>query len=326
MPLDPACEAMLASAWPPDLSIADFRALEGAHVEALRAFSRPVRAVEDRTIQGPAGPVPVRIYKPFAEAPGLLIVLTHGGGWVVGSIETHDVMARDLCLALDAVVISVEYRRAPENPFPAAIDDAWAALLWAAEEAERLAARDARLIVAGDSAGGNLAAALAVRARDAGGPTLAAQLLVHPALDLDAPFHPSASPAYPSRSEMAAGYGATSEQLARYVRMYLPDPARAKEPLASPLHAADRPGLAPAVIVTAEFDPLRDDGAAYAAKLERAGVRVILKRYDGAIHGAFGPARLSGLPGRAFAETMNDLKALLAPVVSPLARGVELSS
>jgi len=312
MPLDPACEAMLASAWPPDLSITDFRALEGAHVEALRAFSQPVEAALDRTLPGPAGPVPVRIYKPFAEAPRLLVVLTHGGGWVVGSIETHDVMARDLCLALEAVVVSVEYRRAPEHPFPAAIDDAWAALLWAAGEAETLGARDARLIVAGDSAGGNLAAALAVRARDAGGPTLAAQLLVHPALDLDAPFHPSACPAYPSRSEMAAGYGATSEQLARYVRMYLPDPGRAKEPLASPLYAPDRPGLAPALIVTAQFDPLRDDGEAYAAKLEKAGTPMVLKRYDGAIHGAFGPAGFPGLPGRAFAETMTALKALLS--------------
>ena len=312
MPLDPICEAMLASAVPSDISIADFRALEPAHVAALRAFSQPVSKVEDRTVAGPSCDVPVRVYTPFESGPRPLLVLLHGGGWVVGSIETHDVMARDLCLALGAVVVSVEYRRAPEHPFPAAIDDAWSALLWAAQQAEALGADIRRFVVAGGSAGGNLAAALAVRARDQAGPRLAAQLLIHPVVDLVEPFHPVASPLYPSRRTNAEGFGATSDQLERYGRMYLPDPSRAKDPLASPMHAADRPGLAPAVIVIAEYDPLHDDGAAYAAKLKAAGVPVVLKRYEGAIHGTFGPAKSAGLPQRAFTETMAELNRMLS--------------
>jgi acetyl esterase len=313
MPLDPVCEAMLANAVPADISIADFRALEPAHVEARRPFSQAVAAVKDEAVAGPGGPVPVRIYAPFEPGPRPLLILAHGGGWVVGSIETHDVMARDLCLALGAVVVSVEYRRAPESPFPAAIDDCWAVLTWAAGQAGRLGADVSRLVVAGDSAGGNLAAALAVRARDEGGPRLAAQLLIHPVVDLAEPFHPTASPLYPSRRVNGAGFGATSQQLEAYGRMYLPDPGQAASPLASPLRAPDAPGLAPAVIVIAEYDPLHDEGAAYAAKLEAQGVAVVLRRYEGAIHGAFGPARSAGLPQRAFVETMADLRHLLAP-------------
>jgi len=312
MPLDPACEAMLASAVPPDISLAEFRALEPAHAASLRPFSQPVADITDRTIPGPGGEIPIRVYAPFASRPHPLVVLLHGGGWIVGSIETHDVMARDLCVALGAAVVSVEYRRAPENPFPAAIDDAWAALLWAAAEAGALGADQGHIAVAGDSAGGNLAAALAIRARDGGGPSLAAQLLIHPVVDLAAAFHPVASPLYPSRTAMGEGFGATSDQLQRYGRMYLPDPNQARDSLASPILAEDRPGLAPAVIVIAEYDPLHDEGAAYAAKLRSAGVPVILKRYEGAIHGAFGPATSSGLPQHAFAETMADLNVLLS--------------
>jgi len=303
---------MLASAIPPDISIADFRALEPAYVEALRPLSQAVSSVEDRTVPGPGGRVPIRIYTPFEVGPRSLMVLVHGGGWVVGSIETHDVMARDFCVSLGAVVVSVGYRLAPEHPFPAAIDDAWAALMWSARESAALGADARRIVVAGDSAGGNVAAALAVRARDEASPALAAQLLIHPVLDLVEPFHPTASSLYPSRRINAEGFGATSRQLERYGRLYVPDASQAKNPLASPMYAEDRPGLAPAVIVIAEYDPLHDDGAAYAAKLKAAGVRVSLRRYEGAIHGAFGPAKSTGLPERAFTETVADLKQMLA--------------
>jgi acetyl esterase len=311
MPLDPACEAMLATAFPPDRSIPEFRALEPKHIEALRPFAQPVAGVEDRTILGSGVDVPIRIYSPFAARGSPLLVLIHGGGWVVGSIETHDVMARDLCVALGAVVVSVDYRRAPEHPYPAAVDDCWAALTWAAGAAEALGAEPGRVAVVGDSAGANLAAAMAVRARDAGGPVLAAQLLVHPVLDLVAPYHPDPSSLYPSRRSMADGYGATSAQLERYARMYAPDPNARSDPLVSPMHAADGPGLAPAIILVAEYDPLHDEGVAYAAKLSANGTPVILKDYAGAIHGAFGPALSAGLPQRAFAETMADLMPLL---------------
>jgi acetyl esterase len=311
MPLDPVCEAMLAHAAPSDISVEDFRAMEGAHIEALRPFRQPVSQVEDRTIPGPGGEIPIRIYRPFEAGPQPLVVLIHGGGWIVGSIETNDVKARDLCVALRAVVVQVEYRRAPEHPFPAAIDDSWAVLLWAAANTAALGADPRRIVVAGDSAGGNLAAALAVRARDQSGPALAAQLLVHPVLDLVEPFHPDPGPRYPSRRDNAWGYGATSDQLERYGRMYLPDPAQAADPLASPMVAPDRPGLAPAVIVIAQYDPLHDEGAAYAAKLTAAGVPVTLLRYEGAIHGAFGPALSAGLPQRAFLETMTALGRVL---------------
>jgi len=311
MPLDPSCEAMLAAAAPADISIADFRAMEPAHVEALRPFRQPVAQVEDRTVPSADGPVPVRIYSPFEAGPRPLVLFVHGGGWVVGSIETHDVKSRDLCLALGAIVVSVEYRRAPEHPFPAAIDDAWAALTWAANHAAELGADRKGFVVAGDSAGGNLAAALAIRARDASGPALAAQLLVHPVLDVAAPYHPDPSPLYPSRRTNGQGYGATSFQLESYGRMYLPEPDQARNPLASPM-LADSAGLPPAVIVIAEYDPLHDEGAAYAAKLQAAGVPVVLRRYEGAIHGTFGPAKSTGLPQRAFLETMADLSRVLA--------------
>jgi acetyl esterase len=312
MPLDPTCEAMLAAAAPADISVADFRAREPAFIEALRPFRQPVRTVEDRSVPSAGGETPIRIYSPFEEGSRPLVLLVHGGGWIVGSIETHDVMARDLCLALGAVVVSVDYRRAPEHPFPAAIDDAWDALVWAATHTEALGVNGARLVVAGDSAGGNLAAALAVRARDRSGPVLAAQLLIHPVLDMVAPFHPAPSALYPSRRANAEGFGATSLQLELYGRMYLPDVGQAADPWASPMLAPDRPGLAPAIVVIAQYDPLHDEGVAYAAKLEAAGVPVILKRYEGAIHGAFGPAKSGGLPQRAFVETMADLNRLLS--------------
>jgi acetyl esterase len=313
MPLDPACEAMLAAAAPSDISVEDFRAREPAHVEALRPFRQPVARIEDRTIPGPAGEVPIRIYTPPGEGPHALVVMAHGGGWIVGSIETHEVKARDLCVALDAVVVSIEYRRAPEHPFPAAFDDCWAALVWASDHAAELGADPRRVAVEGDSAGGNLAAALAVRARDLGAPKLAAQLLVHPVLDLSQPYHPIASPLYPSRDRNGSGFGATSVQLERYGQMYLGPDGRADDPLISPMCAAAE-GLAPAVIVIAEYDPLHDEGAAYAAKLTAAGVPVDLLRYEGAIHGAFGPALFGGLMQRAFLETMDKLRPRLAKV------------
>lgn len=310
MPLDPICKAMLDAAAPSDISVEAFRAREPAHVAALRPFRQEVGAVEDRLIPGPSVDVPVRIYAPGGDGPHPLLVLAHGGGWIVGSIETHDVKARDLCVALGAVVVSVEYRRAPEHVFPAAFDDCWAALVWAVDHAAELGADPGRVIVAGDSAGGNLAAALAVRARDRHAPRLAAQLLVHPVLDILEPYHPAPSPLYPSRAENAEGYGATSDQLERYSRMYLGTDGSAADPTASPMQA-DAHGLAPAVIAIAEYDPLRDEGAAYAAKLLAAGTPVTLLRYAGAIHGAFGPALSAGLPQRAFVESIEALKRLL---------------
>jgi acetyl esterase len=152
---------------------------------------------------------------------------------------------------------------------------------------------------------------VAIRARDAGDPRLALQLLINPVVDLFEPFHPTASPLYPSRRDKGEGYGTTSYQLERFGRMYAPDRARANDPLISPIHASDHAGLAPAVIVIAEYDPLGDEGAAYAAKLRTAGVPVRLNRYLGAIHGAFGPAMGAGLPQRAFVETMADVGRIL---------------
>jgi acetyl esterase len=265
----------------------------------------PVGTTEDLTIPGPAGPMRARVYRPEAEgeqAPTLVFI--HGGGFVIGDIDTHDNQARALCRGADAVVLSVDYRLAPEDPWPAGVEDGLAAVRWAAENIDRLGGDPSRLAVGGDSAGGNLSAVVAQQLRDSDGPQLAAQLLIYPAVDLD----PDGD--YPSRVENADGYLLTAADMEWFGAHYLDDDQR-RDPRASVLHADDLAGVAPAVIGVAEYDPLRDEGEAYAKKLSDAGVEVVLHRFDGLIHGFYGLGLVSPAAAAAVTTLNNDLATLL---------------
>ena len=242
----------------------------------------PVGGVEDRSIPGPEGDIPVRVYRPATEGPYPGIVYFHGGGFVICDLDSHDGACRRLVNAIDAVVVSVDYRLAPEHRWPAAADDAAAALQWVADHADELGIDPSRLAVAGDSAGGNLSAVAALMARDQGGPRLAFQLLVYPVIDLSATRAEHAS-----QRENAEGYFLTTAQMEWYREQYLVEDAHGEEPYASPIKAPTLTGVAPACVVTAEMDPLRDEGEAYARALEAAGVPVTLYRAPGMFHGFF---------------------------------------
>jgi acetyl esterase len=238
----------------------------------------PVAWARERTIHAPEGRIPVRVYAPDGEPSAGAVVYMHGGGWILGSPATHDAVCRALANASGAVVVNVDYRRAPEHPFPAAVHDAEAALRWTHEHANELGAEPDRLAVAGDSAGANLATVIARRARDAGGPPVRFQLLVYPALDraMDTP----------SYDVFAEGYGLTRAEMSGCWDLYLAG-ADGDSPDASPLRGPDLAGLPPALVITAEYDPLRDEGERYAERLREAGVPVSLSRYGGMSHGFF---------------------------------------
>ena len=272
-----------------------------ARREALRALaamaddvSTPA-TVADREIEGPAGPIGVRLYEPQAAAarPAAALVFFHGGGWVAGDLSTHDGFCRRLCAGSGVRVIAVDYRRAPEHPFPAALDDCTAATRWAADNAAQLGIDPARLAVGGDSVGGGLAAAVALAARDAGGPQIALQLLVCPILDV--------ARTAGSRAAFGEGHFISHAAFARDLADYAPA-VRADDPRLSPLHAPSLAGLPPAAIHTAEFDPFRDEAEAFAARLAAAGVLVRAHRHDGMIHYFYALAR--AIPYAAAAASM----------------------
>jgi acetyl esterase len=281
-----------------------FRDLFRSSLGALdvAAAGVPAEDTDDRTIPGPAGPIRIRIYRPPGVDNAPVVVFFHGGGWVIGDIDTHDGTSRILSRRTGAVVVSVDYRLAPENRFPAALDDCQAAVTWVAAHAGEFGGDPGRLGVAGDSAGGNLAASVALRARDAGGPAIAAQALVYPATDF--------STDRPSMEENGEGYLLTADSVRWFGAQYLGDHDRA-DPGASPL-LNDLAGLPPAVVATAQFDPLHDEGRAYAAALEKAEVSVQLFDFPGLVHGFLGLGALS--PGSAAAtdEVWNAFAGLLA--------------
>lgn len=235
----------------------------------------PIRSVDDRLVPSPAGPVPVRLYRPSdGQLPAL--VYLHGGGWVSGSIETHDGLCRSLANELPAVVLSVDYRLAPEHPFPAAVDDATAAVRWLFEQAASLGIDRSRISVVGDSAGGNLAGVMARRATRAG-LVFASQVLIYPVTDT--------STETGSHAAYAEGFLLSRSDMAWFLDQYLPAGAEREHPDCAPLRAHDLAGLPAAHVVTCELDPLRDEGLAYAARLAEAGVEVEVEDWPGMTHG-----------------------------------------
>ena len=289
MPLDPEAKASLEKQ-----AAMGLPAQHEVSPEEARAMSESqpripgpeVASVSDVAAPGPHGDVPVRVYVPKGEVPasagttGLPVcVWFHGGGWVVGSIATNDPTCRALADASGAIVVSVDYRLAPEHRFPIPFDDCYAATEWAAANAASFGGDPSRLAVAGSSAGGNLAAAVALRARDEGGPRLAHQSLICPVVDSDF--------TRPSYLENGEGYGLNYDTMVYFWQCYVRGEADASNPYVAPMAADDLSGLASAFVLTCEYDPLRDEGEAYAERLREAGVPVKLSRYDGQVHALF---------------------------------------
>lgn len=265
-----------------------------------------VGEVRDASVHGPAGDVTVRIYRPAAmPGPVPTLVYAHGGGFVFCDLDSHDGLCRALTNLIPAVVVSVAYRLAPEHPWPAAAEDVFSVAQWAARNADALGGDARRILVGGDSAGGNLAAAAALMARDRGAPALAAQLLLYPMI----------SPNFDTESYCLYGEGFYNPRpaLQWYWDQYVPSAADREHPYAAPLNA-DLRGLAPAVVVIAGHDPLRDEGIAFGDALERAGVRTICLRYDGGVHG-FMTMPMLDLAQRARKEVCGHLSALFAGAV-----------
>jgi len=255
------------------------RAARRNSIRLVTAAPPAVFNVENLRIPGPAQPIPIRIYRPTDERTASpVIVYFHGGGWVLGDLDSHDNLCRSLAIKAKAIVIAVEYRLAPEHRFPAAADDAYAALLWVAASAGNLGVDPSRIVVAGDSAGGNLAAVVSQLARDRSGPILRAQVLLYPAVDLSRLDRQSTT-------DFASGFLLTRERMSWLIDQYVPDQATRTNPMASPLLATNHQGLARAIVVTAQFDVLRDEGEEYAETLRNAGVPVRSRRVEGMIHG-----------------------------------------
>lgn len=291
---------------PPDakeLTVAEQRACYDAVCRLFDAGRPPGVQVEALSASGGTLPVPLRLYRPAEAGPLPVVLYCHGGGWVLGGLDSHDSIAAELAAEAGCAVVAVDYRLAPEHPWPAQLDDAWAALGWLVEQAEALGLDRGRIAVAGDSAGGQLAAALALKARAAGGPSLAAQVLIYPALGLEF--------AEPERSPAPDGPGLTRADMAAYWHSLFGGRS-VRDPLAHPLLQADLAGLPPALIVAAEFDPLRNDAAVYGARLAAAGVPVEQRCFEGLVHGCLRARHLSPQAGRLFALVVEAVVRLLA--------------
>jgi len=293
MPLHPEMQFLLAArdkAGEPGDDVAAYRRFWNAYAAATASPRPQGMRVLDRSLETAAGPIAYRVYKPAGgpaaggggPCPGILYL--HGGGFMLGDLDSSDTTAWGLAEESGAIVVSVDYRLAPEHPYPAAFEDSWAVLLQVARHGAALGIDPARLAVAGDSAGGNLAAALALAARDRGGPALRAQAAIYPWVGI--PF------TYPSYRENAQGPGLTLDSMVKFRRAYLGG-EDTEDPYAMPIKARDFAGLPPALVVTAALDPIRDDGRVYAARLAEAGTDVTYRELPGLLHG-FLRARLAG--------------------------------
>ncbi|MEU6846333.1 alpha/beta hydrolase [Streptomyces sp. NPDC046716] len=299
MPLHPEIAKFVATLPPPpaELDPVVMRAHDESHVAAPED-RLPLHAVEDMTAATPHGDVPVRVYTPTKETAQGLLAYFHGGAFFLGSLETHDHVARSLAKATGRTVVSVGYRLAPENAFPAGLEDCYGVVRWAAENGAELGWNGARLAIAGDSSGGTFVAAIAAMAHDDGFEGITHQVLYYPSLDLD--FDEGR---YTSLRENAVGYGMETASLKPFNAFYVNSGADPADPRVSPLKRADLAGLPKALVVTAEFDPLRDEGELYGRRLADAGVDATVSRYDGAGHGFV--QHFGGLPEyrKVFEET-----------------------
>ncbi|MBG98760.1 MAG: hypothetical protein CMN58_00265 [Solibacterales bacterium] len=270
----------------------------------LRGNSVAVGSVENTMLPGPAGKIPIRIYRPAGKGPFPLLIYYHGGGWVLCDLDTHDNTCRIFCALAQCVTVSVDYRLAPEHKFPAAVDDCYAALEYLAKDAIQMGADPLRLAVGGDSAGGNLAAVVAQLARDRGGPVLSHQLLLYPIMD-------TLSFNTMSYKKFAKGYFLEKAGMEWFCEHYLNDPSDAADPRTSPLLSKDLTRLPAAQIATAGFDPLRDEGAAYARRLKEAGIPVDYICYGEIIHGFAGMVGVIPSAKKAMAEIAERLRQAL---------------
>lgn len=234
-------------------------------------------SVDSLSLPGPASDLTAWLYRPSSQSDLPLLVFFHGGGFTIGSLQSHDVVCRTLCVEANCLVLSVDYRMGPEHRYPAAVEDAWAATRWAAANAARLGADPRRIAVGGDSAGGNLAAVVCLLARDANAPPLVQQLLIYPCTDMSCEF--------PSHTRFADGYRLTRDLIEWFYQHYFAPDEDILHWRASPLRANDFRGLPPALVMSAGFDPLQDENRAYASKLEAAGVPVHYSHYGDMIHG-----------------------------------------
>jgi len=307
MPLAPEYEAMFAQlAAEPAPKLSELTPAEGREMYRLmRPVNEevPVGSVEDRVIATADADIPVRIYRPAGGGPHGIAMNFHGGGWVIGDLDTADAVCRRMSSDADCIVVSVDYRLAPEHVYPAAADDAFAATCWVAEHAGELGG-SGKLAVFGESAGGNLSAVVTQKARDENGPRIDFQLLAYPVVDHD--FN------RPSYAENGEGYLLETESMAWFWDTYCPDPARRSDPAASPLLARSLAGLPPAMVLTAQFDPLRDEGMAYADALAAAGVTTQAICFEGLVHDFLATAELFPCSRAAFDQAAAALRAALA--------------
>ena len=309
MPLDPQAQQVLdqlaALGLPPAHTVSPQEARENMK-KRPRVDGPEVAKVEDRAVSWRDAEVPVRIYTPAGTGPFPILIWCHGGGMVVGDLETADATARHLTVETGCVTVSVDYRLAPETKFPGACDDCYAAAVWASDNAASIQGDASRMAVGGDSAGGNLAAVVAQMARDRANPDLAFQLLVYPMTSLD--FET------PSYLDNADGYLLTRDSMKWYWDQYLGASDDPNHPYAVPSKAGNFKALPPALVITAEFDPLRDEGEAYAKNLEAAGVPTTCTRYDGMIHGFFGMPAAMDKGAQAISEAAAAMKKAFAAI------------
>ncbi|BCJ85462.1 alpha/beta hydrolase [Effusibacillus dendaii] len=308
MPLDPQAKAVLelmkSAGAPPLNELSPERARQVYVAMRETGEAEPVGNVENRTIPGPHGPIPIRIYTPDQEGPYPVLVYFHGGGWVIGNLDSHDPICRSLTNLAGCMVISVDYRLAPEHKFPVALEECYVATRWVFEHTDELGADPARIAVGGDSAGGNLAAVVSCQLRDRNEFQPICQVLFYPVTNFDFDTE--------SYQRNGQGYYLTKNLMTWFRDHYLQNEQDSRNPLAAPLLTEDLGGLPSALVITAEFDPLCDEGEAYAKRLKNAGVPVEYTRYNGMIHGFISMANRLDQGKKALQQAAEYLKSVFA--------------